>query len=300
MADSEVPISELRSRLNDLLADWGADLSSLLTELEEKRARVDELESDAEERSEKLDALTRRVEAQDQLIESLQGDADEAGTLRKDIVELDLELERKDAEIESKQELIRALRRDAEKVGRLTGDGRAKDKEIERLLREKTYAEKHAADVTEEFKVLAATTLTSIDAETEIKALRAELDARKSLVESLRGDAERTKQLETQLDEKRAVIEQLESSVDRHVKSLAEMQDVIGKWKTAASTLGSDENAGVGTSSELSQLSDDELVSLRSLEDVDVDLGDPMPEEETPETLAETRRVPTPKITTNA
>ncbi|MGI9257744.1 MAG: hypothetical protein ACR2QQ_02810 [Gammaproteobacteria bacterium] len=299
MTDSEIPISEMRSRLNDLLADWGADLSSLLAELEEKRARVDELEAAAEERSEKLDALARRVEAQDELIESLQGDATEAGTLRKELVEKDFELERKDAEIDSKQELIRALRRDAEKVGRLTGDGRAKDKEIERLVREKDFAEKHAADVTEEFKVLAATTLTNIDAETELKVLRAELDARKSLVNSLRGDAERTKQLETQLDEKRAVIEQLESSVDQHVKSLAEMQEVIGKWKSAASALGTNEQAGSGTTSGLSQLTDDELASLRSLEDVDVELGDAATDEETSETLAETRRVPTPKITTN-
>ena len=299
MADSEVPIPELRARLNDLLADWGADLSSLLAELEEKRSRLAELESSAEEQSESLGALKRRVEAQDELIESLHGDADEAATLRKEILEKDLELEKKDAEIESKQELIRALRRDAEKVGRLTGDGRAKDKEIERLMREKQYAEKHAADVTEEFKELAATTLTSIDSETEIKALRAELDARKSMVDSLRGDAERSKQLETQLDEKRAVIEQLESSVDRHVKSLAEMQDVIGKWKSAANALRSDDRESAGASHALSQLSDDELVSLRSLEDVDVDLGAAVTTNETPETLAETRRVPGPKITTN-
>ncbi len=299
MADSDIPIPELRARLNDLLADWGADLSSVLTELEEKRSRVAELESVAEEQSEKLEALSGRVEAQDELIESLHGDADEAAALRKEILEKELALESKDAEIESKQELILALRRDAEKVGRLTGDGRAKDKEIERLAREKDFAEKHAADVTEEFKVLAASTLTNIDADTELKALRAELDARKSMVDSLRGDAERAKQLETQLDEKRAVIEKLESSVDRHVKSLAEMQEVIGKWKSAASALGPDENAGTATSSTLSELSDDELASLRSLEDVDVDLGESMIGDETPESLAETRRVPGPKITTN-
>ena len=164
MADSDIPIPELRARLNDLLADWGADLSSVLTELEEKRSRVAELESVAEEQSEKLEALSGRVEAQDELIESLHGDADEAAALRKEILEKELALESKDAEIESKQELILALRRDAEKVGRLTGDGRAKDKEIERLAREKDFAEKHAADVKEEFNVLAASTLTNIDA----------------------------------------------------------------------------------------------------------------------------------------
>ena len=71
MTDSEISISELRSRLNDLLADWGADLSSVLTELEEKRSRVDELEAAAEDQAEKLEALARRVEAQDELIESL-------------------------------------------------------------------------------------------------------------------------------------------------------------------------------------------------------------------------------------
>ena len=47
MTDSTATIQGLRDRLTGLLADWGAELASVLKELEEKRARVAELEGGA-------------------------------------------------------------------------------------------------------------------------------------------------------------------------------------------------------------------------------------------------------------
>ena len=47
MADRPASIQDLRDRLTGLLADWGAELSLVLQELDEKRARVAELEGRA-------------------------------------------------------------------------------------------------------------------------------------------------------------------------------------------------------------------------------------------------------------
>ncbi len=44
MTDSTATIQGLRDRLTGMLADWGAELAAVLKELEEKRARVAELE----------------------------------------------------------------------------------------------------------------------------------------------------------------------------------------------------------------------------------------------------------------
>ena len=45
MADTETPIGEIRERLTALLADWGAELTMVLRELEQKRAQLAERES---------------------------------------------------------------------------------------------------------------------------------------------------------------------------------------------------------------------------------------------------------------
>ena len=49
----------------------------------------------------------------------------------------------------------------------------------------------------------------------EIDALRAELEARKTVIKSLRADQERVAALQKSLEEKREVVEQLEASMNR-------------------------------------------------------------------------------------
>ncbi|HEY5624349.1 MAG TPA: hypothetical protein VIV14_11360 [Gammaproteobacteria bacterium] len=298
MAESEITTADLRDRLKNLLADWGADLTSLVAELEEKRERVAELEAAAAGHGHTVETLSRRLEAQDKLIESLNGDADEAASLRKEIHEKDVDLEKMAAEIDSKDELIAALRRDADKVGRMTGDSRAKKKEIERLTQEKTAAETHAAELSEEFKALSAATIGDINSKLELHALRAELEARKTLIQSLRVDADRAKQLEAQLDEKRAVIGKLEASVDQHVRSLAEMRESVAKWKARAAETGSDPGRVSATATGASGLTDEELDTLRSLGDIDHDIGATTVTTELAESFADSQRIE-PKITTN-
>ena len=78
VADSETPIRKMRERLTGMLADWGTDFSALLRELEEKRALLEEIEAEAARRSHEVEAVQRKVEAQDTLIEKLKNDGLEA------------------------------------------------------------------------------------------------------------------------------------------------------------------------------------------------------------------------------
>ncbi len=164
--DLETPISTTRERLTGMLADWGADFSTLLEELEEKRALLQEIEVEAASQSHEIEAVHKSVKVQDTLIETLKIEAEEAVTLRKEIHDKDLELEKKNSELDSKHQLIDALRRDAKGIGQLKGDIRTKDKEIARLVKEKQHAPQHAAKLTEELKILTA----------ELEAARAKLE----------------------------------------------------------------------------------------------------------------------------
>ena len=266
----------IRERLTELVTGWGGDVSILLDELEEKRARLQELEAASANQSDEVKALNRRVEAQESLIESLRREADETATLRREIHDKNLELEKKRSDIGSKHELIDALRRDAEGIGRLKGDSRVKDQEIARLTREKQQALQHAAEITGKFKILTAATLTGIDTAVELEAIRAELDARKSLIESLRGDAERAADLETQLEEKRFVISTLETTIDRHVSSIAELQKSVAASKAQYAALKlNDSSPASAIAAALPELTDADLQAEEVVEDVSGDLKDP-------------------------
>ncbi len=83
MADEDPSISAIRERTTRLLADWGGDLSVLLNELEEKRARLQEREAKVASQSDEVEALNRRIEVQDTLIASLRSEADETAMLLK-------------------------------------------------------------------------------------------------------------------------------------------------------------------------------------------------------------------------
>ncbi len=227
MADQEIFIGTIHERFTDLLAD----VSMLLKELEEKRTQLEELEANSADQSAQVEALNKRIEAQNTLIETLHSEADQTATLRVQLHSKDVELENKNSEIGSKHELIGALRRTAEGIGQLKGDSKAKDKNIARLTREKEQAVQHAAELTEEFKILTASTLTGIDTAAEFEGVRALLDTRKSLIESLRGDAERAQALEDQLEQKRFEIATNEVTINRHTTTISELEQSVTTWK---------------------------------------------------------------------
>ena len=135
-------IQGFRDRLTGLLADWGAELASVLKELEEKRARVEELEGGAAGRSDELEQLQQRVDGQNTLIEACAATPKKRRSCAREVRTKDLEFERVSSELESKKELVRALRRDTDGVDRVKADAKNKDREIEDLKAKLQRAER--------------------------------------------------------------------------------------------------------------------------------------------------------------
>jgi chromosome segregation ATPase len=173
MTESPATIQGLRDRLTGLLADWGAELASVLKELEETRERVAELESGAGGRSDELEQLRQTIEGQNTLIEALRGDAEEASKLRVEIRTRDLEFERVSSELESKKELVRALRRDSDGADRFKAESKSKDREIEELKAKLARAERQAAEAAHALAAQRETSASKVSEErAELEALR--------------------------------------------------------------------------------------------------------------------------------
>ena len=258
-------IQDLRDRLTGLLADWGSELSLVLRELEEKRARVAELEGRQQGQEQQAADFKRRVDGQQQLIEALKAEAEDASKLRKEVREKDLEFERVSSELDSKKELVRALRRDAEVVDRLKADAKLKDRTVEELRNEVQKAERRIEEQAKELAALREAKTKAKEESTEIEALRAELDARKAMIKSLRADQDRAAALETSLDEKREIIRQLEATLNRHSSTIIEVKRSAEAWKRKyQSAKGNSSTAE--TSVSLPELSETAVQAIEQLE----------------------------------
>lgn len=266
MTDSTATIQGLRDRLTGLLADWGSEFASVLKELEEKRARVAELEGGAAGRNDEIEQLKQRVEGQNTLIEALRGDAEEASKLRAEVRTRDLEYERVSSELESKKELVRALRRDTDGTERVKADARNKDREIDDLKGRLQRAERQAGEAAEQLATLRETAAHKASEEqSEVDELRSELEARKTLIKSLRSDQERVATLQASLDEKRDVIGQLEASINKHSNTIAELRRSADTWKRKYQALKGDSPTAT-TSVSLPTLSDTDVRVIEQIE----------------------------------
>jgi chromosome segregation ATPase len=267
MTDSTGTIQGLRDRLTGLLADWGAELAGVLKELEEKRARVAELEGGAAGRNDELAQLTQRIEGQNSLIETLRADAEEASRLRADVRNRDLEFERVSSELESKKELVRALRRDTDGVDRVRTESR---REVEELKTKLQRAEAQATKTAQELAALReAADSKKGEEQAELEALRADLEARKTLIKSLRSDQERIGPLQASLQEKQEIISQLEAAMNKHSGTIAELRRSVETWKRKYLALKGDSPTAT-TSVNLPALSD---TDVRVIEQVDKKAG---------------------------
>ena len=267
MTEPTATIQSLRDRLTGMLADWGTELALVLKELETRRARVAELESGAAGRTDEIAALKQRIEGQNTLIEALRGDAEEASKLRAEVRTKDLEFERVSSELESKKEIVRALRRDTDGAERLKADTRQKERELEELKSKLQRAERQAADSALELKSVREAAESKVSEEqAEIDALRAELEARKTVMKSLRADQDRVAALQASLEEKRQAVEQLETSMTRHSNTIAELRRSLEMWKRKYQAAKGD-NPTATTSVNLPSLSD---TDVRVIEQVDV------------------------------
>ncbi len=266
MTDSTETIQGLRERLTGLLADWGAELAAVLKELEEKRARVAELEGGAAGRGEELEELKQRVEGQNALIETLRADAEEASKLRTEVRTRDLEFERVSSELESKKELVRALRRDTDGVDRVRTESR---REVDELKSKLKFAEAQATKAAGELAVLREAGDGKKEHQAELQALQADLEARKSLIKSLRSDQERIAPLQATLQEKQEIIAQLESAINKSSSTMAELRRSADTWKRKYMALKGDSPTAT-TSVTLPALSD---TDVRVIEQVDKKVG---------------------------
>lgn len=265
MGGLQTPIQLMRERLTGLLADWGAELSMVLKELEDKRNRLEALEASSAEHNDEITSLQRRIESQDELIDSMKSDGEQAAKLRKELHAKAAELEPLVSELASKKELIAVLRRDAEQVDRLKADAKLKDRELERLKNVALKAEQRAEQLGQEIEVLRESAAGRATEESaELEAVRAELDARKTLIKSLRADQERVAALEASLDEKREVIAQLEASTNRHANTIVELKRSAETWKRKYQLLKGGDSAA--TSAQLPAVSATDLRAMERLE----------------------------------
>ena len=269
MARQDMTTDALRERLTVLLADWGAEMSMLLRELDETRKQVTDQDGKTANHSRETKALEERVRGQAELIETLKSEASSASELRSEVRAKDLEIERLASEIESKQELVRALRRDAESVDRLKADAKLKDKEIAGLYKDQRHVEKRVADLNAQVETLRESTESkSSEDKTELETVRAELDARKTLIKSLRADADRVAALETRLEEKRDIVSRLEASINKNVETIAELKRSGEMWRKKYQELRSRDPGA--TSMEIPALSQSDVAALQQLEKTDV------------------------------
>ena len=140
MADEDPSISAIRERTTRLLADWGGDLSVLLNELEEKRARLQEREAEAASQSDEVEVLNRRIEAQDTLIESLNSEVDKTATLLESSIYMHVSV------ISELQKSLAALKSQFEA---LKSRDPAAEPAIAPALPEATEEEQQAPEITE-------------------------------------------------------------------------------------------------------------------------------------------------------
>ena len=232
MTDRDATTDALRERLTDLLAEWGAEMSAVINELDQARQRLAGIDDEAAQRDRATTDLEERVRGQQELIEALQADAEAVPDLRRELNARDVEIERLKSELESKQELMRVLRRDAEEADRLKADVRRREQEVEALRQEKAQLEAQTQELRNTIQELEqAAAQESADEAAEIESLRAELEARKSMIRSLRADAERAQVLEGRLEEKRRLVQQLEGTINRHANTIVELKRAAEAWK---------------------------------------------------------------------
>jgi chromosome segregation ATPase len=264
---------EFREKLDTLLSDWSAEVAAVVDRLATAESERDELRDEQQDFENRMQALSDRADGQSELIDVLRAEAEEAHTLSATVREQDQEIVRLKSEIESKQELVRALRRDADGVDRLKAEIREKNDIITALKADVVAAEGRAdaleARLTELSEASADDTAGD---QAELAALRTELEARKTLIRSLRDDAERVPRIESELDSKREIILQLEKSINNHVETIAGLRRNAEMWRRKCQTLRGASTSD--TSTELPAFTSTDVAAMQQLAEVAGDAPD--------------------------
>ena len=239
MTELENNISSLRERLAAMRQNFDGEFSALVTELEQAQNAVDQLAPAEDSQGKRLRQLEERTEGQSELIDTLTQEAQEARTLRTEVRDRDLQIERLASELESKKDLVLALRQRLDEADQVKATARQRDKkifeqqhELEKKQQSLDEANRQIVSLRSEIEAMSETSAdeTAID-NAELGALRVELDARKTMIKSLRADADRADAIAAQLEAKREAVSMLEDSIDQHAATIAELRRSVDLWK---------------------------------------------------------------------
>lgn len=281
MSNIEESITSLHDRLDALRRGFDGEFSAAFTELDRARLAAEEIRQAGSGNDRRLRQLEERAEGQSELIETLTQEAQEARTLRNDLRDRELEVEKLTSELDSKKDLVRALRQQLDDLDQLKAAARQHDKkifeqqheldrkqhELDRNQDELERATQRIASLQEELEAVSAESadVTAVD-NAELVALKSELDARKTMIKSLREDAERAASLQSQLEAKREAIGVLEDSIDQHVETIADLRKSVDAWKKKWQAAKGELVDADQTLAELPAFTDTEVEALKELE----------------------------------
>ena len=181
-------------------------------QLDDLRERLSGLLADWET---EVSAVMRALENQQSLaathvekVQALENQVNELAKLRQRVRERDLALDHLTTKSKEKDARLAELEKEHK-------NARARVEELERQLSAPDRPAQHQNGVLQD----------------EFEAMRAELAARKSLVRSLRTDAERSKTLEKELAENREVTATMKASIDRQTRTIAELRRSSESWE---------------------------------------------------------------------
>jgi chromosome segregation ATPase len=265
MGEQNGHTQDLREKLTNHLADWGAEMARVLRELYEAVASADELRSEQSKADREIRQLADRVAGQAELIETLKEEASDSNRRGTEVLERDREIERLKSDVESKQELIRALRRDAKAIDALKSETREKDDKIGALQGELAAAALRADRLGGEIEAFREQSADeAADEQNELAALTVELDARKAMVTSLRADSQRLHVIEEDLEAKRKIIAQLEGSINSNVETIAGLKRKGDGWRRKYQELKGDSTST--TSMELPAFTNTDIAAMQQLQ----------------------------------
>jgi chromosome segregation ATPase len=207
-SSSDSSFSSLHDHLEGLRKNFDTALDALFADLAQAREAVSELQGAGDEHAGKLQQAEERIAAQDELIETLNQELKDAKSARNDLRARELEIERMRSELATKNDLVKAVRDQVAKANEHSAS----------LQKQLDEAAEQTADAT------------AMD-NAEIISLKAELEARRTMIKSLRDDVARAESLEQQLDAKRETISMLEESIEQNVQTIEDLRKSADAWR---------------------------------------------------------------------
>src|SRR5690606_23380781 len=105
--------------------------------------------------------------------------------------------------------------------------------ELDELRRDRERLEAESRELLQRVRQLEeAADADSTGGSAEIESLKAELEARKSLIKSLRADSDPARALEARRGEKHQLIQQLEETVNRQASTIEELKRKANAWRS--------------------------------------------------------------------